>query len=297
MGCGNTQKTSAPAPAKPHTSSQESVKYAYGSELDVEAPAHVAQTQPTPVEGPMPTVRIISPKNEAVSKPGQDTMLIVDVKNWDVAPQGKHIHLIIDNEPNIPLFSVSGPIGLKQLYRDTFDKELAPGVHTVRAFPGHPHHESVKSPKAFAFARFFVDTKAPESKPAPKWNARGPLLTYSRPKGCNLVGKPVLLDFFLTHITLADDAAQSGTPSGGAVNYELFAESGEKGPTSIIKGVLRTWQPYLIENLRAGKYVLQLNLVDKDGQPVADPSGGSYNATSRSFSVEDECKKPAVRAH
>lgn len=214
-------------------------------EHDHEAPAAVA-------EAPLPSLKISSPKEGEVLATG-DVAVTFDLQNYEVAPSAQHVHLILDNEPYQPVYDASKPFVLKN---------LAPGSHTLRAFPSRAWHESIKNPEAFAFVNFAVK-KADNAR---KIDPTAPLLTYSRPKGVyeGAAADHILMDFWLRNAELS--------PTGYKVRYTLDGTS----------TVLTEWLPVFFDNLAAGKHTLKLELLDPAGKVVP----GAYNTTTREFTVK-----------
>jgi hypothetical protein len=138
----------------------------------------------------------------------------------------------------------------------------------VRVFPSRAHHESVKDAGAFATVTFVY--QSPTEGFA--FDPRAPLLTYSRPKGCNVAGSRVLLDFFVTNATLAAD--------GTRVRYAI---------DDAVTGDIASWAPHFIENLPLGEHRIRLTLVGADGAPIAGP----FNDTTRTITVAESCTPPA----
>jgi len=199
-------------------------------------------------------LQIISPEPMEVVK-SSDIPVKFYLRNYDVQPNGQHIHLILDNEPYQPCYTVKEPCVIKN---------VSPGIHTLRAFPARAWHESIKDPSAFATLTFYAQNKA--GKPPVKFD-REPVLTYSRPKGKYEGEKAdkILFDFWIKNAELAD--------SGFKVRYQLDKETPK---------VMSTWNPSYFENLTSGKHKLIVDLIDKKGNPVQ----GAYNHTEREFEVE-----------
>jgi hypothetical protein len=278
IGCGGTDETppmpdpsvvdhsaddmGLPAPTADDTSGGQEV--AGGGEGDEPSPAPIRLVagEHTPIEGASPTLRILAPRNGARLASGP-VSLRLQLRNWPLAPDpGQHVHVILDNEPYIAVRDVSRPLDLSALVQENLHHEIAPGTHVVRVFPSRAHHESVKSAAAFASVVFHVG----EPTEGSTFDPAAPLLTFSRPKGCNPSGERVLLDFFLTNVDLA---------SGMRVHYQIDR----------IQGDITDWVPHWIENLRDGEHSVRLTLVDGNGQPVPGP----FNDTTRTFQVAAAC--------
>ncbi|MBZ0121185.1 MAG: hypothetical protein K8H88_29590 [Sandaracinaceae bacterium] len=226
-------------------------------------PVRVVVGESTPLEGASPSLRILAPRNGQRVTTG-NVSLRLQLRGWELEPDpGRHVHVIVDNEPYIAVRDLSAPIDLNELVQRNLGHELAEGTHVVRVFPSRAHHESVKSAGAFATVTFHY--RQPTEGFA--FDARAPLLTFSRPKGCNAAGQRVLLDFFVSNAALAADGTQ--------VRYEL------DGTT----GTITQWLPHWIEGLRAGQHTLRLTLVGADGAPLAGP----FNDTTRTFTVAPSC--------
>ncbi|MDP3278707.1 MAG: hypothetical protein Q8Q09_26185 [Deltaproteobacteria bacterium] len=203
-----------------------------------------------------PSVRIVSPApNATVSGTTLDVRL--NVRDWPAPQDGRHVHLILDNNPYI---RIDNPSEAHRI------EGLTPGTHTLRAFPGWSTHESVKRDGAFASVTFHVGRRSNENNPAP----RAPMLTYSRPKGAynGADAERVLLDFYLTNVP-----ALSAT--GHRVRYVI------DGSTT---GEMVEWAPHYIVNLQNGEHTIVLDLLGPDGQPVAGP----FNHVERRIQVNRE---------
>jgi hypothetical protein len=230
-------------------------------------PVQVVPGESTPVEGQTPSLRITAPRANQLVRTG-DVMLRVQLRNWELEPDpGRHVHLIIDNEPYIALRDVSQPINVNQVFRENHGRDLAEGTHVIRMFPSRSHHESVKDAGAFAMVVFHFRSRSEGFE----FDPRAPLLTYSRPKGCNQAGSRVLLDFFVTNVpALAAD--------GTRVHYTVDDVSGDA----------TSWVPHYIENLQPGSHSIHLQLVGADGAPIA----GLFNDTTREITVQAQCPPP-----
>jgi hypothetical protein len=230
------------------------------------SPVRVVAGESEPIEGTTPTLRIQSPRNGQRIASG-DVMLRLQLRHWELSPDpGSHVHVIVDNEPYIAVRDVSQPLNLSQLVHDNLGHDLAPGTHVVRAFPSRGHHESVKTPGAFAMVVFTLG----QPTEGFSFDPNAPLLTYSRPKGCYPAGQRVLLDFYLTNTEISE--------SGNHVHYVL-----DHGG---LEGDITEWTPHWIENLPAMEHTIELSLVDAQGQPIAGP----FNDTTRTIRVAESCQ-------
>ena len=277
-GCGGTdQQPEMPDPSVTHRSAddlglpapEEGADEGGDEEADMEAPpspVRVVAGQRTPLEGDSPTVRILAPRDGQRIGRG-DVMLRLRVANWELQPDpGRHVHVIVDNEPYIAVRDVSEPLNLNELVRENLGHDLEEGSHVVRVFPSRDHHESVKTDGAFAMTTFHYRSPSEGFE----FDADAPLLTYSRPKGCNAAGERILLDFYLTNVDLAED--------GMRVRYNI---------DGALTGDIVEWVPHWIENLPAmPQHTIQLQLVTADGEQVPGP----FNDTTRTISVQDSCE-------
>lgn len=212
-------------------------------------------------------LKIVSPK-EGEAVPGPDLEIRFELKNYSLPAEqpGPHIHVIIDNQPYVADYDASKPF---------FVRGLAPGPHTLRAFPSRRWHESIKAPKAFAMAHFFVGPKLKGSGFATWVDAKKPILTFSRPKG-NYAGddaKRVMVDFWLKGAKLG--------PKDDKVKMVVDGK----------ETLITAWKPQFLENLPDGKHTISLELLDKKGAPVAN----TFNKTEREFSINaPEAPAPAA---
>lgn len=235
VGCGGYAKKDPLAPVSVTVPAVEPGKD--GKPLDV--------TQPI-------TLKLLSPQEGEVVA-GPDVSVSFSLANYELAPSGNHVHLILDNEPYIPWYDTSKPYVFKN---------VAPGPHVIRAFPSRPWHESWKYPESFSLVRFYVK----EKKELAAFDLMKPYLTYSRPKGeyAGENAKKILLDFWLSNCTLSDN--------GYKVRYTLDGKS----------TLLTKWEPVWWEGLSPGLHTIVLELLDQDGNLVIN----GWNRTERTFVVK-----------
>lgn len=225
-------------------------------------PPMVVQGVTTAIEGETPTLRVTAPRAGQTIRSGPVTVRFT-LQHWELAsPAGPHVHVIVDNEPYMAVRATE-PFDLAALVQQNLGHPLAEGTHVLRMFPSRGQHESVKSEGAFAVVVFHYGhaTEGFSFDPA------APLLTFSRPKGCNPMGTHVLLDFFVSHAELGTDAYR--------VRYTL------DGTT----GLITSWLPHWLENLSEGEHTIRLELLDMAGNPVP----GMFNDTTRTFTVAGTC--------
>ncbi len=223
---------------------------------------------------PKAKLLIVSPREGQVLPKATDSVgVIMNVTGMELAKptgndsvrgvayskQGQHVHVIVDGKPYMADYKNGQPF---------FIGVLTPGKHTIRAFPSRSYHESVKSAGAFATRTFYVgngpakglkDTTGPDLK--------GPMLTYSRPKGTYTAAEAqkLLLDFYVTNAKLSP------------TDYQVDVTIDGKEITKLTK-----WQAYYITGLGTGKHTVSLKLMDPKGNVVA----GAFNSPSMDITVQ-----------
>jgi hypothetical protein len=220
---------------------------------------------------------------------------------------GNHIHIILDNQPYEAYYSLDQPFELRN---------VTEGKHTLRVFASRPWHESYKNAGSFQMVTFTVKGGGDATKPtttntgqvmansnsasntsgnnrpampansnaaapppregkdmaastASDMDAKKPLLTYSRPKGeyKGADAETIMIDFWLVNAKLQGD--------GGEYRVRYSVDGGEQK-------FIDKWEPIWLKGWTAGKHTVKLELVDKDGNVVAN---GDYNSTSRDITV------------
>lgn len=225
-------------------------------------PPMVVQGVTTPIEGTVPSLRVTAPRAGQTIRSGAVTVRF-ELRNWElVSSSGPHVHVIVDNEPYMAVRATE-PFDLAALVQQNLGHPLAEGTHVLRMFPSRGQHESVKSAGAFAVVVFHYG----HATEGFSFDPTAPLLTFSRPKGCNPAGTHVLLDFFVANAELGTD--------GYRVRYTLDGTS----------GLITSWEPHWLENLGEGDHTIRLELLDMAGNPVP----GMFNDTTRTFSVAGTC--------
>jgi hypothetical protein len=220
---------------------------------------------------PKVKLQIVSPREGQVIKEVNDSIRVVMmVSGYDLGKrtpgdsakgiafsnEGQHVHVIVDDKPYMANYKNGQPFNVGI---------LAPGLHTIRAFPSYSWHESIKSPGAFAARTFYVGEGPKDKKAVAPNDLKKPLLTYSRPKGSYKSGQPILLDFYVTNAKLG----------AGAYSVAVWID-GKKITT------IDAWRPYYIKDLGIGKHTVHLQLLDASGNAVP----GSYNSPQQEITVE-----------
>ncbi len=160
------------------------------------------------------------------------------------APDGQHLHFIINDRSYQALYDADEPVLLD---------DLPAGTHILRAFPGRDWHESVKTPGALAQRVIVVGDEEQAYPPAEEW---GPALIYSRPQGeyAGTDADSVLVDYVVTNARLS--------PDGFRVRLTINDEKAF---------VMSEWAPYLVTGLPDGEHTFRLELLGPDGNPVDAP--------------------------
>jgi hypothetical protein len=261
-----------------------------------------------------PALRFVEPREGATiqgSTVNVKLALSGDLKGYKPAKDpatgmGNHIHVILDNQPYEAYYNLDQPFELRN---------VAEGKHTLRVFASRPWHESYKNAGSFQMVTFTVKGGGDPAKPtttnsgqvmssnantsantrptmpananaaatpaptregkdvapgtASDVDAKKPLLTYSRPKGeyKGADAEAIMIDFWLANAKLQGD--------GGEYRVRYSVDGGEAK-------FLDKWEPIWLKGWTAGKHTVKLELVDKDGNVVAN---GDYNSTSREITV------------
>jgi hypothetical protein len=204
-------------------------------------------------------VAITSPRENEVVSSGSVTFSF-DVKNYNLAPGGNHLHLIVDGKPYQAVYDPAS---------FTYPETLSEGVHTAVAFASRPWHETWKDAESIDVITFYVGKNTGE-RPI---DYSKPLLLFSRPKGTQEgpdVTKPtnaarVLLDFYLWNVNLS----AAGYKVQVGIDGELFYTD--------------QWRPFWVTGLKNGNHTFTMRLLDQYGRPVFTP----YAPYSRTIEVKD----------
>ncbi len=223
------------------------------------SPPSVIQELRSTLEAYEPQVTIITPKPDEVFQDNKvtasfkvkDLPIFKDPK-WELGP---HLHVILDNQPYIPVYDLNQPLVLP---------DLSPGTHTLRVFASRPWHESFKNEGAYAQATFHIFTKTDDNNTSSDL----PLLTYSRPQG-NYGAEPILLDFYLTKAPLHLVAKENANDefSDWRIRCTINGES----------FIFDSWQAVYLKGFKPGQNWVKLEFIDNQGNTVKN----AFNTTVR----------------
>lgn len=220
-------------------------------------PASGKTGEPLQASDPIRVVITSPAENEVV--PTGDVTFRFDVKNYQLATGGNHLHLIVDGKPYQAVYD---PSGFK------YPETLSEGVHTAVAFASRPWHETWKEAEAVSVVTFYVGRRTGE-RPI---DYTKPLLLFSRPKGAQTganLSDPtnaarVLFDFYLWNADLG--------PNGYKVQL------GIDGQTFYTD----QWRPFWVTGMKDGTHTFTLRLLDRHGHFVKTP----YAPYSRQIEVK-----------
>ncbi|MEH1827870.1 MAG: hypothetical protein V7L22_21485 [Nostoc sp.] len=239
---------------------------------EVSPPDVIQELRPI-LEVYQPQVTIVTPQSDEVLQDNKVTASF-QVKDLPIFkdPQlqlGPHLHVILDNQPYIPIYDLNQPLVLP---------DLSPGSHTLRVFASRPWHESFKNEGAYAQTTFHVFTKTDDNTPDPKI----PLLTYSRPQS-SYGAEPILLDFYLTnaplHLVSKENANDefSDWRIRSTINGETF--------------IFDRWQAVYLKGFHPGKNWVKLEFLDNQGNAVKN----AFNTTVRLIDYQPKGKDTLSR--
>ncbi len=237
------------------------------------SPPSVIQELRSTLETYQPQVTIITPKPDEILQDNKVTasfqvkdLPIFKDPQWELGP---HLHLILDNQPYIPVYDLNQPLVLP---------DLSPGTHTLRVFASRPWHESFKNEGAYAQTTFHVFTKTDDNNPAPSL----PLLTYSRPQG-NYGAEPILLDFYLTNAPLHLVAKENTNDefSDWRIRCTINGES----------FIFDRWQAVYLKGFKPGQNWVKLEFLDNQGNAVKN----AFNTTVRLTTYQPKGKDTLSR--
>jgi hypothetical protein len=290
--CGGAPPPATPAPSTSATT-EKVTPAATAASAEAKAPPPPADTtppqpavalelvEPGPVPAKPPTVTLRAPtKNQVLpaAKAG-DTVVKVDVRDWEVKEGGSHLHVVVDGRPPRCLFDTKKGIKLSELEGATAD-----GAHLLVAFPVTSKHEAAHGAKVVpaSVVPYHVGKKGEL-----KWKEGSPLLVLNLPASGAQPPDPegVLVDFVPLFVELSE--------TRGIVNTVLTGP----GLTNARVEPTSRWQAVRVKHAGKGTYTVRLMLQRFEASAVED--GGSsvsvkmvtkmvpqpFGDPSRSFSV------------
>ncbi len=232
------------------------------------SPPSVIQALRQSLEVYQPQVTIVTPRPDEVFRNNKITASF-QVKDLPIFkdPQlqlGPHLHVILDNQPYVPVYDLNQPLVLP---------ELSPGTHTLRVFASRPWDESFKNEGAYAETTFHVFTKTDDNNP----DRNFPLLTYSNPQG-KYGAEPILLDFYLTNAPL--HLVEKENTNEGFSDWRIRVTiNGESF-------IFDRWQAVYLKGFQTGKNWIKLEFLDNQGNPLKN----AFNTTVRLIDFQPKGK-------
>jgi hypothetical protein len=198
-------------------------------------------------------VRIVTPKTgETLNENNADIFFSVD--NYRLADGGNRLHVILDN---------NNPVSHADIRRPFIAKELPEGGHFIRVFAVAPDGRSFTNPDSAASTRFFIRKKDFQNFIGPN----NPYLTVNLPVDgfLDIDGGDRIWFDFRTHNT--------PLTKGGDyfVHYRI----------NNVEDYLQNDDPLYWQGLKAGRYELMVELVDKEKKLVPGP----FNQVKRTFDL------------
>ncbi|MBU7581728.1 MAG: hypothetical protein KAF91_02235, partial [Nostoc sp. TH1S01] len=237
------------------------------------APPEVIQELRSTLELYRPQVTIVTPQFDQII-PDTKVKVQFQVKDLPVFKDpkfelGPHLHVILDNQPDIEVYDLSQPLVLS---------DLSPGTHTLRVFASRPWGESFKNQGAYAQTLFHVFTKTDDNSPEPSV----PLLTYNTPQG-SYGAEPILLDFYLTNAPLHLGATDNPN--------DLFSDWRIRCTINGESFVFDRWQAVYLKGFQPGNNWVKLEFLDNQGNAVKN----AFNTTVRLINYQPKGKDTLSR--
>ena len=237
------------------------------------SPPSVIQELRTTLEVYQPQVTIVTPQADEVLQDNKATASF-QVKDLPIFKDsqlqlGPHLHVILDNQPYIPVYDLNQPLVLP---------DLSPGTHTLRVFASRPWHETFKNEGAYAQTTFHVFTKTDDNNPDPKL----PLLTYSRPQS-SYGAEPILVDFYLTNAPLHLVGKENSN--------DQFSDWRIRSTINGESFIFDRWQAVYLKGFHPGKNWVKLEFLDNQGNTVKN----AFNTTVRLIDYQPKGKDTLSR--
>ena len=239
------------------------------SQLAETAPPKLIQKLKQNLTSYKPEVNILFPKSGTTLQT-TSTDVKLSVKDLPLFQDEKlglgfNLHLILDNEPYIPIYNLDEPIQLEN---------LTLGTHTLRVIACLPWHESFKTQGAYAETSFNVLTETEDNHP----DFNKPLLTYSNPQG-NYSAEPIMLDFYIDELSQKNLTPEKSLskPVKITINEQSF--------------IVDQWQPIYLKGFKEGNNLVQLELIDSEGNKI----NNVFNKTVRLITYKPDSSDPLAK--
>lgn len=264
------EASSAPGspPSAPVSSAEKTAAAGAGSAARYDVTFIEQKLAPNPDAFPKVTVDIPGYDQVIPSSNLGASRVRFKVSNFNSQSQGSYVQFILDNQPYTPVTDLSAKVDLTALAPGG---KLADGEHILAALVCHKTGESVKHPDSLAVRRFWTGKKTP-----PAWNSgNGPLMVVGHPYGTYKgdAANDILIDWYLVNMP---------DPPLSRKGYSIRATL--KGPGIKDEGLTRIiteWHTHVIVSAQDGTYTLQMDLNNKNGDPVPGPG----NSITRTFNV------------
>ncbi len=195
-----------------------------------------------PIQAGQPVRVVVESPKEGEVMPYETVDVFVRVENYAIGDGGNRLHVIVDNGSPIEHSNELKPVVLHG---------LAPGAHVLRIHAVKPDGKMLADPQARARVDFYVRRKdfsnfQPEDHPYLTVNLPKDGMAFPDPEG------KVWLDFRAHNVTLAKE--------GYRVRFRLDG----------VETVLTSGEPYAWTGLSEGRHRLVVELIDEEGDPVAE---------------------------
>ena len=195
-----------------------------------------------PIQAGQPVRVVVESPKEGEVMPYETVDVFVRVENYAIGDGGNRLHVIVDNGSPIEHSNELKPVVLHG---------LAPGAHVLRIHAVKPDGKMLADPQARARVDFYVRRKdfsnfQPEDHPYLTVNLPKDGMAFPDPEG------KVWLDFRAHNVTLAKE--------GYRVRFRLDG----------VETVLTSGEPYAWTGLSEGRHRLVVEMIDEEGDPVAE---------------------------
>ena len=195
-----------------------------------------------PVDPSLPVRIMVESPQEGEVMPWETVDVFVRAENYAIGDGGNRLHVIVDNGSPMEHSNELKPVVLHG---------LAPGAHVLRVVAVKPDGKMLANPEAKARVNFYVRRKdfsnfQPEDHPYLTVNLPKDGMAFPDPEG------KVWLDFRAHNVTLSKE--------GYRVRYRLDG----------VETLLNSPEPHAWTGLAEGRHRLVVELIDEEGDPVAE---------------------------